>query len=145
MNDKKDDSQLVNSPSVPKEINLSPTASLDLSFLPEKERKELLVSYTKGMVDLGVKAQELNVDASALRKTMDDMSDTVRTAGSDGAAVTVTHTQTSSVGRTEVIMGNTEHAKKGRLSKSQTGETNFTPFYIFGGILALIIIVALNN
>jgi len=40
-------------------------------------------------------------------------------------------------------MGNTEEAQSGKLSKSQTGEKDWTPYYIFGGILALIIIAAL--
>ena len=45
-------------------------------------------------------------------------------------AVTVSHTQESSVGRTEVIMGNTEQAMRGRLTKSQTGERDWLPYLI---------------
>ena len=70
------------------------------------------------------------------------MSNTVRDASEGGNAVTITHSQTTKVGRTEIIMGNTERAQSGKLSKSQSGETNWTPYYIFGGILALVIIAA---
>ena len=73
------------------------------------------------------------------------MSDTTREISDRGDAVTITHTQTTKVGRTEIMMGNTEQAQSGKLSKSQTGEKDWTPYYIFGGILALVIIAALMN
>lgn len=131
--------------SVPTEINLGPSTSMDLSWLPENERKALLIDYTKGMIDIGKKAQELHVDAAVLKRTLDDLSDTTREVSDSGNAVTITHSQTTKVGRTEVMMGNTEQAQSGKLSKSQTGEKDWTPYYIFGGILALIIIAALMN
>jgi hypothetical protein len=116
---------------------------MDLSWLPENERKALLIDYTKGIMDISKKAQELHVDAAVLKRTLDDFSDTTREVSDSGNAVTITHSQTTKVGRTEVIMGNTEEAQSGKLSKSQTGEKDWTPYYIFGGILALIIIAAL--
>lgn len=131
------------SSNVPTEINLGPSTSMDLSWLPENERKALLIDYTKGIMDISKKAQELHVDAAVLKKTLDDFSDTTREVSNSENAVTITHSQTTKVGRTEVIMGNTEEAQSGKLSKSQTGEKDWTPYYIFGGILALIIIAAL--
>lgn len=131
--------------SVPTTIDLTPGTSMDISWLPEAERKALLVDYASGVLDISKKAQELHVDSAALKKTLNDLSDTTRDVAESGNAVTVSHTQTTSVGRTEVIMGNTEQAQRGKLSKSQTGEKDFSPYYIFGGILALIIIVALMN
>lgn len=128
--------------SVPTQIDLSPTTSMDLSWLPESERKALLVDYTKGMLDLGKKAQELNIDSVALQRTLDDLTTTTRQASADGNAVTITHTQSTSVGRTEVIMGNTQSAHKGKLSKSQTGEKDWTPFYVFGAIIAIVLVAA---
>lgn len=131
--------------SVPTTIDLTPGTSMNISWLPEAERKALLVDYASGVLDISKKAQELHVDSAALKKTLNDLSDTTRDVAESGNAVTVSHTQTTSVGRTEVIMGNTEQAQRGKLSKSQTGEKDFSPYYIFGGILALIIIVALMN
>lgn len=128
---------------VPTQINLGPSTSMDLSWLPENERKALLIDYTKSMMDISKKAQELHVDVAVLKKTLDDLSDTTREVSNSGNAVTITHSQTTEVGRTEVMMGNTEQAQSGKLSKSQTGEKDWAPYYIFGGILALIIIAAL--
>lgn len=128
---------------VPAVINLGPTTSIDLSFLSEEERKALITEYAKGMLDVNKRAQELHVDATILKKNLDDLSDTTKEVSEMGGAVTVSHTYTTNVSRTEVLMGNTESATKGKLTKSQTGEKDWTPFYIFAIILAIIIIVAL--
>jgi len=131
--------------SVPAVINLGPSTSIDLSWLPENERKALLLDYAKGMIDISKRAQELHVDAGYLKKTIDDLADTTIQVSESGNAVTITQTLTTKAGRTEVMMGNTEQAQSGKLSKSQTGVKNWAPYYIFAGILALIIIVALMN
>lgn len=135
--------QKIESGVVPTTISFTPGASMDIAWLPEEERKALLVEYTQGMLDIGKKAQELHVDSAALKKTLDDLSLTTRGVAESGNAVTISHTQTTSIGRTEVIMGNTQQAQSGKLSKSQSGEKDWTPYYIFGGILALVLIAAL--
>jgi len=131
--------------SVPAVINLGPSTSIDLSWLPENERKALLLDYAKGMIDISKKAQELHIDAAVLKKTLDDLADATIEVSESGNAVTITHTQSTKVGRTEVMMGNTEQAQSGKLSKSQTGVKDWTPYYIFAGILTLIIIVVLMS
>jgi hypothetical protein len=144
MSENSDDKNLTKPYSaVPTQINLGLSTSMDLSWLPENERKALLIDYTKGMMDISQKAQELHVDAAVLKRTLDDLSDTTREVSDSGNVVTITHSQTTKVGRTEIMMGNSEQAQSGKLSKSQTGGKDWTPYYIFGGILALIIIAAL--
>ncbi len=118
---------------------------MDLSWLPEAERKALLVDYTKGMLNISKKAQELHVDSEILKKTLSDLSDATAQVSAAGDSVTISHTQSTSVGRTEVLMGNTDKAQSGKLTKSQTGEKDMTAYYIFGGIVALIIIVAISS
>ena len=124
-------------PLVPTSVPLSPSTNLDLSWLPQEQRAVLLADYNRGMLDLSKKAQELHVDVAALQATLSTLTNTTRQVAQEGNAVTVSHTQTSSLGRTEVIMGNTDNARSGKLSRSQTGETNWTPIYIIGGIIAL--------
>lgn len=131
---------------VPTEIDFRPTLSMDISGLDESERKALLLDHAKGKLDLAKKALELDIDSTALKKILDDMSDTTRDAMDKGADVTISHAQTTSVGRTEVLMGNTEHVKSGKLSRSQSGNMDLKPFYVIGGgILALILIAAILN
>jgi len=147
MNDESEDKSLEKSSGeeVPTKLNLGPVSSLDLSYLPEKERQALLTEYAKGMMDINKKAQELHIDAVVLKKTLDDLTDTTKNANEDDIAITLSHTQSTKVGRTEVIMGNTEKAQQGKLSKSQTGEKDFTPYYIGGAILALLIFALMRN
>lgn len=128
---------------VPSELNLGSSTKIDLAWLPEEERKELLKDYAKGIIEVNRKAHELGVDEESLRRTLENLNNTTKDATDLGAHVTMSHTQTSTIGRTEVIMGNTKQAERGKLSKSQTGETNWTPFYVIAAIVAVVTIVAL--
>ena len=58
--------------SVPTSINLGPKTSIDLSWLTEEECKELLMDYTRGMLDITKKAHELEVDAADLSKAQEE-------------------------------------------------------------------------
>ena len=128
---------------VPTEIPLSPTTTMDLSWLPVQKREALLVEYAKGMMDISKKAQELHVDVATLKNTLDQLASTTKEVSEDGGSVTVTHTQSTSIGRTEVIMGNTDEAKGGKLTSSQTGRRDMTPIYMIGGLIAAVLIAAI--
>jgi hypothetical protein len=138
-------SEQKNSSIVPTEIHFGQNTSMDISWLSEDERKALMLDRAKGLIDIEKKANELHVDANILKRTLDDLADTTRTVTDAGNAVTVTHSQTTKIGRTEVIMGNTAEAQRGKMSKSQTGEKDWTPYYFFAGILAIVLIAALMN
>ena len=142
MNDEKENKNIViSNNNVPSKINLSPTAEMDISFLTEDERKVLLKGHIEGMLNISRKAQELHVDSASLKKTLEDLSDATKDVTEGNNAVTITHTQTTNIGRTEIMMGNTEKAYSGKFSKSQTGEKDWTPYYVFGGVIVLIIMM----
>ncbi|PTQ89483.1 hypothetical protein [Agitococcus lubricus] len=146
MKNEQENQNLTKIPSnVPTHINLGAATSMDLSWLSENERKALLIDYAKGMIDINKKAQDLHIDAEALKKVLNDLSGTTREVSESGNAVTITHTQTTKVGRTEIMMGNTQQAQSGKLSKSQTGEKDWTPYYVFAAIFALIVIAAMSK
>ena len=125
---------------VPTSIPLGPSTSLDLSWLPEQDRKLLLQDYTKGLLDISLKAQELHVVVAALKSALEGLADTTKDVSETDNAITISHTQETSVGRTEVIMGNTQQAQRGRLTRSQTGERDWTPYYIIGGLVVAAIV-----
>jgi hypothetical protein len=127
----------------PSVVTLGPIPTIDLSFLPEAERSALMTDYAKGVIDVAKKAHELHVDIGVLKSTLDQLAQTTKDVSESGNAVTVTHTQTTKIGRTEIKMGNTEEARSGKLTSSQIGERNWTPYYIFAGIAALILIAFL--
>ena len=128
---------------IPMKLDFGSQSPTDISFLSEEVQQNLIEQHAKGQIDIQQKAQELHMDANILKKNLDDFTETAKSATENESSVTISHTQTNSLGRTEVIIGNTEQAGKGKLSKSQTGEKDFTPYYIFGGILALVLIFAL--
>jgi hypothetical protein len=127
----------------PTVIPLGNIATIDLAGLPENQRQELLRQHATGVLDIGRKAQELSVDVGALRATLDVASQTARDASAAGNSVTITHVVESKAGRTEVMMGNTDAAQSGKLSSRQAGVKDWKPYYIFAGIIALVIIVAI--
>ena len=124
-------------------ITVGGAPSVDLSFLPQHEQDALMRDYARGMIDIAKKAHELNVDVNVLRDTLGNLADTTRTVAESGNAITVAHTQTTKIGRTEIKMGNTEEAKSGKLSRTQTGERDWTPIYILAGIAAVVLIAFL--
>jgi hypothetical protein len=126
----------------PTSIALATGQTVDLSFIPEPQRNALMAEYMRGTIDIARKANELHVDVVTLRNTLGALAETTRQVSQDGNAVTVTHTQTTAVGRTEIIMGNTDEASRGKLTRTQTGtDTNWTPYYIFAAIAAVVLIV----
>ena len=127
----------------PSVVNLGPLTTLDLTFLPEEQREALMNDYARGVLDVAKKAHELHVEVGVLKSTLDQLAHTTREVTESGNAVTITHTQTTKIGRTEIKMGNTEEAKSGRMTSSQIGERNWTPIYILAGIAAVVLIAFL--
>jgi hypothetical protein len=126
--------------SSPTTVPLGPTATIDLSFLSEAQRNALLHEHGRKMLDLAAKAQELGIDTQALGATLDRLAGATREVSESGNSVTISQTIQTKVGRTEIKMGNTEEAKSGRMTRSQTGERDWNPYYIFAGIGALVLI-----
>lgn len=127
----------------PTKINFGPAQEVDLTGIPETQRAAMLAEYQKGILDVSKKAHDMKVDVDALHATLSHLGGATHEAAKDGTSVTITHTQDTSIGRTEIIMGNTTEAQRGQLSRSQTGETNWTPYYIFGGLAALVFVVVM--
>ena len=127
-------------------IRFDSSRELDLSVLPEKQRQELMVEYAKGVLDVNKRAADLAVDVKTLQLALETMTGATATVTEQGSSVTLSHTQTSTAGRTEILMGNSEKAQQGKFTKTQTGERDWTPYYIFGGIAAgALVLIALAN
>ena len=92
-------------PAEPQKVSLplGSSAELDLSALPEEERVALQVEYSRGVIDVNRKARELGMDVQALDRTLKSMAETTQELSASDDAVTVTHTQEASIGRTEVM------------------------------------------
>ena len=116
-------------------------ASLDISLLTDEEQRELTMAFQKDLIDVRIRAADLNVSVEALGATLRNLSDNTSYVAQSGNSVTISHTQESSAGKTEIIMGNTDRAQSGRLSRFQTGDIDWTPYLIGGGIVGVVVIV----
>ncbi len=115
-------------------------AGIDLSALPEEQRQALQVEYARGMLEIDKRAKELGVDVMALDRTLRTMAENTQAASANDNAVTITNAQENSIGRTEIIMGNTQHALKGKLSANQAGRHDMQPYLVGLGIAGVIVI-----
>ena len=127
-------------------IDISKTDILDISGLDDEAKQQLQVKASEAAIDLKKKAQEANIDVQGTKVNLDNLNDTVKDATREGTSITVTHTQTTSVGRTEVVMGNTERAASGKISRSGSGlDDNTTKMLIGAGIIAIIVAMIIAN
>lgn len=125
-----------------KSLRLAQNDVLDLSGLSDSQVSELRLQHAKGLISLQQKAQEMKVDVAALDASLNAFTDQTEKATLSGASVTIQHSQTTSIGRTEIIIGNTDRAAAGKLSRSASGEKDRT-LMIIGIIAVAVVLVAM--
>ena len=118
---------------------------IDVSMLPPEQQQELVREYAQGRMDLEKRAAELNMDIAALDQSLRSFTSSAAEAHASDVAVTYSHKTESKAGRTEIVIGNTEEAARGKLPQSQRDDFNWNPAIIFAGIvgLAAVTVVAL--
>ena len=112
-----------NAPDVPSVdvINLGSNSLIDLTGMPSEQVAELKRQYVSGMIDLKRKAEELKIDNASLAMLLDSFNTEASKATQANVSMTTTHAQTTAIGRTEVVIGNTDRAASGKLSASAAG------------------------
>jgi hypothetical protein len=126
-------------------IQLGANSQLDLSGLTTEQQQQLMIKHAEAKIDVDKRTQELVADAGALNHSLGTMAHHTEGVAAAGQDVTITHTQENSLGRTEIIMGTSDAAKKGKLTRSQTGETDHTLLYAGIAVFAIIVIALLNR
>lgn len=123
-------------------IQLSKTGEvLDLRGLTEEQKQAIKQKYAEAMIEVAHKAAEVGVDTRALHTKLSTMAEHTKAVGAQpDASVTITATQDDSIGRTEIIMGTSDEAKKGKLTRSQTGQRDLTLVWIGLGAFVIIVI-----
>ncbi|WP_039853672.1 hypothetical protein [Magnetospirillum fulvum] len=97
-------------------INLAQNDVLDLSGLNDSQIAEIKRQHADGMVSVQVKAAEMKLDVTALDAALTSFTDQTAKASQAGAHATIQHSQTSSIGKTEVVIGNTDRAAAGKIN-----------------------------
>lgn len=120
----------------------TPDGDIDLSVLPEKERTEILAKYAKDFVDLQIDGLRKDKETKNLKAVIDVMTDGVSKATEDQSHATMTKVTEDTSGRSEVIIGNTETAAKGKLTRSQEGRDD-KPLIILGIVAGVVILLAI--
>ena len=127
-------------------VNLTENKSVDLIHLDEESKKEIRQLIAKQKVELAKKGMEQSTDVDSLRARLNTFGNQVYDVIEKGGSITITNAKDDSIGRTEVIMGNTDEAAKGKLSRSAKGLPDNSKWLIIGGVVvAIIAILALSG
>jgi len=115
---------------------------LDLRGLTEDQKQEIKMKYADAMIEVVKKAAEVGVDTRALDTKLSTMAEHTKDISTHPeASITITATQDNSIGRTEVIMGTSDAAKKGKLTRSQTGQRDLTLVWVGLAVFVIIVIM----
>lgn len=128
-------------PALPAEktINLAQADVLDLSGLDEAQIAEIKQQQAEGIVAVQVKAAEKKLDVTALDAALTSFTEQTARAVEAGTHATIQHSQTSSIGKTEVVIGNTERAASGKVSSAAESLQNNSLTII--GVIGIIVIL----
>ena len=117
---------------------------LDLTGLSDEQAQELQRQYASARIDLERKAAEAKIDVGALAGTLGTFNDEASKATQSNVSMTVSHRQKTSIGETEIVIGNTERAAAGKLSMSASGLTSKLPLIIgiiVAGLVAIVVLL----
>ena len=94
---------------------------IEITGLHENQVSVLQEQHAKGLIEVQRKASELKVDIQALDQTLESLTSQARSANDAGVNITATHTQNTTLGQTEIIVGNTQRAAAGKVAPLWAG------------------------
>ena len=95
--------------------------AIDISSLPEETRVELQKETARRVIENQDRLAKVCTDVHALGASLEEFARTGTDMAESGLTFTATNTRDDSLGRTEIMIGNSEAAQRGRLSRSQVG------------------------
>ncbi len=143
MSNERENSNLPARRDQPNSLDLTPTNQISLEGLPPEVVQQLRAEHIKGMSEVAILAAKYGVETKALANVLRNMSDETVNAAKENVQITATRFQEDSLGKTEVIMGNTDAAKKGKLTRSQAGLPDYTLAYIIAAVVIVIFLALL--
>ena len=123
-------------------VSLTNNQTVDLSQLDEEAKKELHKLIVKQKAELAKKGMEQSIDVDSLRARLNTFGNQVYDVMEKGGSITITNTKDDSIGRTEEIMGNTDEAARGKLSRIAKGLPDNSKWLIIGGVMVAIIAIS---
>jgi hypothetical protein len=122
-------------------IRLGDKQELDLSNLSAREAEALEIKAHEKAIERDDRRQRLKEDLTVTAAQINTFTSAVRETSADDAAVTITNTKDDSLGRTEMIFGNTDFARKGKLTRAQEGFGDYAKIWILFAVIAGVVIV----
>lgn len=116
------------------------TTQLDLSGLTEEQIQELKMKHAETMIKVNETAAGLGTAVGALRESLGTMTEAANNAvAQEGQSVTITQTQDNILGKTEIIIGNTEAARRG------PGNNTMIWFVLAVVVIIAVVIIAVTR
>lgn len=118
---------------------------IESSDLPKDVRDQLKADALKRLNENDDRFTKIKQDVNALGASLGTMSQSGADMAEAGMTMTVTKTQDDNLGRTEVIVGNSEAAQRGKLTRSQTsgmGDLSSSTLILIGLIIVAVTIIA---
>lgn len=122
-------------------IQLGKQDVLDVTNLAPREQDALEAEAHRKAIERDDRRQRIGEDLTATAAQIRTFTDAVENTAAQNAAVTITNTKEDSLGRTEMMFGNTDAARAGKLSRSQQGLGDNTKFWILLAVIAGVVIV----
>jgi hypothetical protein len=128
-----------------KVLSLNDPQGLNVSNLDVRQIAELEQTHARNMVDLERKAGEAKIALGKTKGKLDTYSDIARKATQEGFSTTISNVLDDELGRTEIVIGNTDSAKNGKLSLFQRGSSLPMMALIAVALIAVVAIFALSG
>jgi len=106
-----------------KTLILNPNV-IDVEGLSESQIAELKFKRANMCMEFERKIADTKLSIEGLSGTLNTLNSSVEKNIQDGSSSTIEHFHEDSLGKTQVIMGTTERAARGKISNSITGESD---------------------
>jgi hypothetical protein len=125
-------------------LRLGPQEELDLSNLDPRQAGVLEAKAIEKAIERDDRRQRLKEDLTVTAAQLGTFTKAISDTAAQHAAVTITNTKDDSLGRTEIIVGNTDAARAGKLSRSQQGlNANAALWVVLSVIAGVVILLAM--
>lgn len=121
-------------------LNVGLVNNLSLEDLNADEKAAIRKEQAHAMIAAQEKMANVAVGVKALDASLSSLASNVSNMTADGISATVTNTREDALGRTEVIIGNTDTARSGKLSRTQRGLKDNTAVWMVFVLAALAIV-----
>jgi hypothetical protein len=119
---------------------------IDLADLPEETKNELKTEMTRKVIENADRQVKIGQDVQSLSASLNTMSTSSTEMAQEGLTMTISNTKDDNLGRTEILIGNSDAAQRGKFSRTQSGGSNLSmsTVLLIGGVIVAATIIAVS-